>query len=318
MITSKKISIILCLLIVSFADIAAAMTVYMNDESEIEAQSAWKDGDRVYVRINPDLRLDFPVSDVNVRKSGIPNGPQERTPIVDKEATTPASARSGNVMDELIEVTGKRREYEDVFGRTGRGEIEQLLADTLTPALAEKTFRKCLERKLDNRELALVLAWYKSPVGQKILEAESVLDFTMQEKAPAYVGRDSVPGLKERKNLTAQIEKLTGASEVAIRFFQNLSRKIISAIPPDYPNAKEIKKRIQDTIHTLEVNRKNSIQNSAYTYRDLSINELRDYLRFLRSTPGKKYMAAARAADEDMLKKVGMNIEKEFRKYVRR
>jgi hypothetical protein len=318
MTNSKKISFILWLLIVSFADIAAAMTVYMNDESEIEAQSAWTDGERVYVRVDPELRLDFPASEVNVRKSGIANDSKERAPKVDREAKTPAPARSGDIIDELIEVTGHRREFDETFGRSGRGEIEQLFADTFTPALAEKSFKRSLARKLNNRDLAVVLAWYKSPVGRKIVEADSVWDFTLVEKASAYVAVDSAPGFKERMNLISQIEKISGASEIATRLTQNIMHKMIAAIPPDYPDAIEIKKKIKDEIPTLEMSRKKNIQNSAYIYRYLSLNELRDYLRFLRSATGKKYMAAVQAATAEIFKKVAVNIEKDFRQYVRR
>jgi hypothetical protein len=315
---SKKYSFILWLLIMSLANIAAARTVYMNDESEIEAQSAWKDGEKVYVRINRDLCLNFPASEVNIRKSGISNNPQQRATKVDSGAKISAPAQAGDIMDELVVVAGHRRDFEDMFGQSGRGEIEQLMVDTFSPALAEKTFKRCLERKLNNRDLAVVLAWYKSPVGQMIVEADSVWDFNRQEKAAAYVGRDSVPGFKERMNLTGQIVKITGASEMETRLTQNILHKMISDIPPDYPDAIQIKKRIQDQIPSLEMNRARNVHNWAYNYRDLSTNELREYLKFLRSATGKKYLAAVRAATEEIFKKVAINIEKDFRTYVNR
>jgi hypothetical protein len=318
MTNSRKISFIVWLLIVSFADIAAAMTVYMNDESEIEAQSAWKDGERVYVRTDTDLSLDFPASEVNVRKSGIPNDPQERPAKVDKGAKTPTLSRSGSIMDELIEVAGHRRDFNDMFGRSGRSEIDQLFADSFTPALAEKSFKRSLAQRLDNRDLDVVLAWYKSPVGRKVVEADSVWDFNRQEKAASYAGRDSVPGFKERMSLIGQIVKITGAAEMETRMTQNIMHKMIDAIPPDYEDAKEIKKRIQDEIPTLEMNRGKNIQNWAYTYRDLSTHELRDYLKFLRSATGKKYLAAVSVATAEIFKKVAMNVEKDFRKSLRR
>jgi hypothetical protein len=64
------------------------------------------------------------------------------------------------------------------------------------------------------------------------------------------------------------------------------------------------------------MNRKKVIQKLAYGYRDLSLNELNDYLKFLRSATGKKYISAVWEATEEIFKKVGLNIEKEFRKYV--
>lgn len=318
MTNSRKISFIVWLLIVSFANIAAAMTVYMNDESEIQAHSAWVEGERVYILADTELTLDFPVSEVNVRKSRIANDPREMLAKVDTGAKTPTLSRSGGIMDELIEVAGHRRDFNDMFGRSGRGEIDQLFADTFTPTLAEKSFKRSLSRTLDNRDLNVVLAWYKSPVGRKVVEADSVWDFNRQEKAASYAGRDSVPGLKERMSLIGQIVKITGAAEMETRMTRDIMHKMIDAIPPDYEDAKEIKKRLQDEIPTLEMNRGKNIQNWAYTYRDLSTNELRDYLRFLRSATGKKYLAAVRVATAEIFKKVAMNVEKDFRKSLRR
>ncbi len=314
---SGKISFILWLLIVSFAGTAPAMTVYLNDESEIEAQSAWKDGEKVYVRINPELCLDFPASEVNTLKSGISDRRQQGTTKVEQGARAPEPVRSRDTMDELIVASGHRREFEDLFGRSGRGEIEQLLADTFSPSLAEKTFKRCLERRLGNREAATALAWYRSPAGRKVVEAESVWDFNLQENAYNYVKVDSAPGFKERMNLTSQIVKVTGASEIATRLTQNMLKKMMSSIPPDYPHAQEIKARIQEEIPSLEINRKINVQITAYTYRGLSTQELRNYLNFLHSAAGSKYMAAVRAATEEIFRKVALNIEKDFRRYVR-
>jgi hypothetical protein len=314
----KKTGFILWLLIVSCADFAAAMTVYMIDASEIEAQSAWKDGERVYVRINPDLCLDFPASEVNARKSGLTDDTHVRTPLAERGAKKPAPARSAGIMDELVEVSGHRRDLNDVFGRASDGEFEQLLAETFSPALAEKAFRRCLERRLNQRELAVVLAWYKSPVGRKIVEAESIWDFNRKENTLTYAGLESAPGYKERMNLIGQIEKMAGASVVETRLSQNIIHKMINAIPPDHPEGTEIKHRLKNSIPTYESNRKENIEKWAFGYRDLSLAELRDYLNFLRSASGKKYMAAVREATEEIFNKVAVNIEKDFRKDVMR
>jgi hypothetical protein len=289
----------------------------MNDESEIEAQSAWKDGEKVYVCINPELCLNFPASEVNIRKSGISNGPQERMATADQGARKSAPVRSGNIMDELIVAAGHRREFNDIFGRAGRGEIEQFFADTYSPELAEKTFKRCLEKRLNHRDQAMALAWYRSPVGRKVVEADSVWDFNIHENSYNYVKADSTPGFKERMNLTGQIVKYTGTSDIATRLTHNMLKKMMNDIPPDYPHAQELKKRIQDEIPSFETNRKISVHRMAYTYRYLSLSELRNYLQFLRSATGRKYTLAVQVATEEIYRKVAMNLEKDFRRYVR-
>jgi hypothetical protein len=298
------------------AGVADAMTVYMMDESEIEAYSAWQVGERVYVRVNPDLCLDFPSSAVDVRKSGI-SVPRANSPMVDGQTRAASSAMSGDVLDELVMVAGHRRDINDLFGRNTHSEIDQLLSGTFSPALAEKSFKRCLARRLTNRELAAVLAWYKSPVGMKIVEADSVLDFNRTEKTLTYVTMESAPGYKERMYLIGQIEKMTGASEIEIKLTRSIIHNMIIAIPDDFQDAKEIKKRLQEEIPTLKSKRQENIDKWAYSYRGLTIVELRDYLKFLRSATGSKYVAAVREATEEIFRKVAMNIEKDFRKEVR-
>jgi hypothetical protein len=86
---------ILLLVLFSFTRISSAMTVYMKDGSEIEAQSAWKKGEKVYIRVSPDLRLEFPASEVNLGKSGIVTASLERKrrTVMVSEASAPASYR---------------------------------------------------------------------------------------------------------------------------------------------------------------------------------------------------------------------------------
>jgi len=311
---SGKFSFIVWFLIVSFANSAVAMTVYMNDESEIEAQSAWREGDKIFVRINPELCLTFPASQVDTGKSGIAIGSRGRTARVEKNAMV--STRNADIADELIVASGHRRDLVDIFGRSGRGDLEQLFADTFSPERAEKTLKSCLVRKLSNWELAKVLEWYRSPVGEKIVEADSVWDFNRVEKAASYVAMDSVPGFKERMNLVGQIDMNTGDSELQTKLTQGLLRKMMKDIPENFPNAKIIKERIKKEIPTLEMTRSQNLQNLAYNYRFLSLHDLRDYLRFLRSATGKKYTASVHAAFDEIFKKVALNMEKDFRHYI--
>jgi hypothetical protein len=307
---------ILLIAIFSFTFNALAMTVYMNDGSEIEAQSAWREGEKIYVRVSPDLCLDFPASEVNSGKSGIRNASLKKRPQTLKESGSSASARSGDVIDELIDLSGQRRDFKDIFGRGEHGVVEQLFADSCTPELAEKTLRRCLKQRLNNRELAWLLAWYKSPLGAKVVEADSVLDFNRQENTLTYVGIDTAPGFKERMSLIRQLEKNTGVSEITTRLAQRLMQRLISVIPPNHPEGYEIKARLRENTHTLEENRKKLIQRWAYSYRDLTLNELNDYLKFLSSGAGSKYMAAIRDATEDIFGKVTNNMEKELRNYM--
>lgn len=314
----QRAYIVSLLLVLACADLAAAQTVYMNDKSEIEAQSAWKDGETVYVVVNRDLCLDFPVTEVDIRKSQIstvtkPRMPQPAKPV-DQDTAEAVSTKSTDMVDELIQVAGHRRILNDTFGTNTHSYIDEILARSFSPELAERTLKKTLERRLNSRDLAAVLAWFKGRVGRKIVEADSVVDFNEEESRLTYVTTDSSPDIKERKNLIAQIEKLARASEAETKLTRGLMIKMMNAIPPDFPDSKEVKQRIKDELPRLETKRKENVARWAYSYRGISVSGLREYLKFLRSGPGKRYTDAVREADAKLFEKVAANMEKDFRK----
>jgi hypothetical protein len=305
------------LLVLSCADFAAAMTVFLKDDSEIEAQSAWREGEKVFVRVNSELCLDFPAGEVNLGATKLSRPPRESLTVAGGNAAASRSAGSTGVLDELIRVAGHRREFNDTFGRNTHTAVDEIFSRSFTPALAEETFKRSLQHRLSQREMATVLAWYKTPAGRKIVEANSVFDFNRREKSLTYARTESVPGLKERLSLISQIEKAIGASEQETKLVKSILLKMEECIPADFPDAKDVKKRLRAEIPVQETKRKEQIEQWAYAYRYLSLQELRNYLEFLRSPTGRRYMDAVRVGNEELFRKVALNIEREFRKDVK-
>jgi hypothetical protein len=62
------------LLVLALAVSASAGTVYLKDGEEIDARSAWKKGNTVFVLVNRDILLTFPADEVNVSRSGLVKG----------------------------------------------------------------------------------------------------------------------------------------------------------------------------------------------------------------------------------------------------
>lgn len=239
----------------------------------------------------------------------------EKYPITAQQTTKvkPAQSSQHAILNELVVVAGHRRDLNDLFGRGGRSEFEQFMSEVYSPEVAEEIFKRALARKLDTQELAGILAWYKSPLGVKIVEADSVLDFNSKGNAYVYSTVDSASGFKERMALTSQIEKAAGATEIEVKLSKLLLNKMINAIPPDFPEAKRVKKEIKDRIPSRDIKRQENIQKLAYTYRHLSLRELHSYLSFLHSNVGKKYSTAVKEGNEEIFNKVVVNIEKDFR-----
>ncbi len=52
-----------------FSTAAVAMTVYMKNDEQIDAESAWQAKGKVFVKVNNDLLLDFPADEVDLEKT---------------------------------------------------------------------------------------------------------------------------------------------------------------------------------------------------------------------------------------------------------
>lgn len=232
-------------------------------------------------------------------------------------ALKPAPSSQRTILDELVVVAGHRRDMNDLFGRGGHSDFEQFMSEVYSPEVAEEIFKRSLVRKLDTQELTEILAWYKSPLGAKIVEADSILDFNSKGNAYIYCKVNSVPGFKERMALTGQIEKAVGATEIEVKLSKLLLNKMINAIPHDFPEAKRAKEEIKERIPSLDIKRQENVQKLAYTYRHLSLRELHSYLSFLHSNTGRKYSTAVKEGNEEIFKKVVVSIEKDFRNDIR-
>lgn len=238
--------------------------------------------------------------------------PQETPPKTDMAATRPAHRGSSDIITELAVVAGHRRDLNDLFGRGGRSQLEQFLSEVYSPEVAEATFKRCLVQKLDHQELANVLAWYKSPLGRKIVDADSVVDFNRREHVLMYASNDAEQGFRERMHLVGQIEKSVGGAEFEIKLMKLMLHKMVNSIPPNFPDKERFRERVKDLIPALESKQKENTQKYAYTYRDLSLRELHSYLTFLHSSTGRKYISAVKEGTEELFKKVAINFEKDF------
>lgn len=307
----KRVCLLSSLFLLSCANLTVAQTVYMNDGSELEAQAAWIKGEKVYVSMNADLSLDFPTADVDLSKSGIRSHSPQSIPVTEKRKTY-AAPKSHDALDELLRVAGHRRAMDDLFGRNDHTRISEVYARAFTPALAEKAIRDALRRTLNPREIAEVTSWFKSRVGRKFVEADSIWDFNQRENELTYVGNKGVPDLKERLKVAGEIDRIYGSSEDATRITKQIITTIINAIPNDFPEANEIRKRMREEIPTRETQRDDAVAALSYSYRFLSLSEHRQYMNFLRSTPGKKYVSAVREATVVITQKVARNLEKEL------
>lgn len=82
------------LVLLSFSA-ASAMTVYLNNNEELEAETAWREGNVIRVTVNHELSFDLPVSDVDTTRTTLTGRPDNEAKTSDLSAVT-SSALAGN------------------------------------------------------------------------------------------------------------------------------------------------------------------------------------------------------------------------------
>lgn len=308
----KVFSSVSLLLILFCADACATVTVYMKDGTEVEAQVAWFMGESVYVQLQPEVRLEFSRDEVDLAKSKLPEGRRVSVAEAKRAAQKAAPRGYSELLDELVVMSGIERDLKDFFGRSELGDVNRIFSEAVSVEGAEKTMKKHFQRKLSQSCVEEVLRWYESPVGKKIVEADSVVVFNRKVEVKNFISMDKRPDFKERMGLVGQIEKTIGAAAREERILKYMVDRMIKAIPADYPDADRIKELIRSDLDEPEGFRQHFVENWAYTYRSLTLDELRAYLQFLRSANGKKYSNAMLDANEEIFKKVAGKIVQYF------
>lgn len=197
--------------------------------------------------------------------------------------------------------------------------IESYQADALYQAVAES-----LQKKFDAQSLSAVLQWHRSPLSRKItqLEVQSSSPKALQEMQQFAAQLQNKPPAQGRLALVQKLDQLTGSSELSIEMALTSFRAMAKAFDPVLPQEKRLKpgqlEEIGNTMRRqLEVPLKNqTLIVFLFTYRSLPDSELKQYVDFVESDPGRwfhkvmneSFLYAMTAAAERASKEIIKNI----------
>lgn len=166
----------------------------------------------------------------------------------------------------------------------------------LVPATMRTEALSVLAGALTEGERADLLMFYRSEFGRKV----SALEIAAQSGDHSAEGQKILEGMTDaRKALLAELNTAT-QGEINNQMFIEAIRSMMLAevlaaakgskpVNLDDANAAIDARIKQVTPALLEELNASALRFSAYTYRDLSDDDLRDYLRFLRTAPAEKF-----------------------------
>ncbi|RKT34152.1 uncharacterized protein DUF2059 [Roseovarius halotolerans] len=165
---------------------------------------------------------------------------------------------------------------EDVFGT---GKMRTMALDIL-------------EETLSDEDLAHAAAFYATPLGQRLVEVENASHMVGEEIDKRAIGEELIARMVEtgspRAGLLSDLNAAVDSGDVAVRAVQELQLRFMMAAS----NAGVLERRIdegrlralmRENRDSLRLDLKRSgLAAAAYTYRDISDEDLRDYLEALR------------------------------------
>jgi hypothetical protein len=217
----------------------------------------------------------------------------------------PSEATSAAV-DELLEVSALRAHLDAIAGgiraqlQTGglgardRALVERIAARHFDAEMLYARLRVEVGRNVETGRLDAALAWYRSPLGRRI---------TRHEVAAIAGGRAGAPVPSEaRIELVQRLDERGGASETALDVAMALARSLARAAEPLRPaHLRLTPDQLEDRLarartEALAPIRITCLGNMLFAYRELSDDELAEYVRFVESPAGQWYAATLNQA----------------------
>jgi len=149
-----------------------------------------------------------------------------------------------------------------------------------------------LEETLSDEDLAHAAGFYASPLGQRLVEVENASHMAGEDVDKQSIGEELIARMvergSERAGLLGDLNAAVDSGDVAVRAVQELQVRFMMAAS----NAGVLERRIdEERLRALMRENRDSLRldlkrsglaAAAYTYRDISDEDLRDYLEALR------------------------------------
>jgi hypothetical protein len=203
--------------------------------------------------------------------------------------------------------------YKDkVLAGLGRAASEAFAPETL-----KREFRLALEGKVTEADLDSVLAFYKSPLGVRMKALEKASQTADAQATIAKMAGRLLERLKnepERARVLTRIDGSLRLTELSTDTVFNLGRAMaIGMAATDAKTSALVPAAIEAIDSDMQKARPAMIAEvkvtllpfMAYTYREATIGELRQYLVFASSPAGKRYYGAVEPALNQVLVKAG-------------
>lgn len=176
-------------------------------------------------------------------------------------------------------------------------DINAIIGVTFNPAVIRAILADYIESRLSPEDMKAVLTWLDSPLGRKLTHIEE-----MASTPEAYTHMiATLPSLtmtadyEERLELVHEIDRSVKATELILDRMLNMQVITLTALASAFP---AMSLPSEQTIRANFEKNRNSVSQAVsreialsilYTYRDISKDDIKDYIRFMKTDYGRRY-----------------------------
>jgi hypothetical protein len=172
--------------------------------------------------------------------------------------------------------------------------IDRIVSERFSAAALYARIRLEFEKNLESAKLARALEWYGSPLGKRIISLELASLVPDGGRIPDF---DNDRPSERRLELVRRLDAGGGASETTVDVTMAVVRNLTRAFQPALPAVARLSRgQLEHELTqvrnlTLERIRRACLLNMLSAYRDLTDQELEEYVRFVESEGGQWYMS---------------------------
>jgi hypothetical protein len=241
-----------------------------------------------------------------------------------------AAADPDAAVRELLELSGQRKLLEQLVAQSQEHieqarkelkpeEYKRFQAAVKQAFQLEPMYQKVFEHHrsvYDAKRATALLEWLRGPLGRKIIEAElkalSSKDEKARQKFLQQLQARPLPATREA--LIERVQEASRAKELARRTVTVMVRSTVTAANASLPADKratssQVDEAIFRTLASIDPTLRQAVRLSMlYTYRDLTDDDLRAYIKFLDSELGRWYVQTGIDANMKAIELAGTKV----------
>ncbi len=177
-------------------------------------------------------------------------------------------------------------------------EVSEIMVESFDIVRAKKVLYNSIIQNSNKEQFQKMLLWLEAPLYKKLSEAEIETSTPEgQANLMRYAANlQSDPPSQTRVELIQRFERAAQQTEMFLQFFELITYGILSGfmeLAPDKekPTDEQIRKQVDEMTPMMkQLMWQQMLITSHYAYRDFSNNEIEEYIGFLETETGKKYV----------------------------